>query len=97
MRSVTARIAAIVLPALFVALGVAHTVHSHPADEASALHPTCTLCQFHAPAGAPGEIRAVGTDSGPGTVLHAASPAAHLPSAPSSINATRAPPALFAI
>jgi hypothetical protein len=97
MRSLSARLAALVLPVLFVVMGVAHTAHAHPADEASTVHPTCTLCQFHAPVGAPGEVQGVATDPGPGAILPMPSTETRFAPVPARINATRAPPALLAI
>ncbi len=97
MRLHPARFVAVVLALAFVVMGVAHTVHAHAADEAASTHPTCTLCQFHAPVAGQSSALHAGDDPGPGTQLHAPSPDARPTSAPTRINASRAPPRSLAI
>ncbi|MDH4037760.1 MAG: hypothetical protein OEX18_07165 [Candidatus Krumholzibacteria bacterium] len=97
MHSNSARFVAVVLAVAFVVMGMVHATHAHAADEASATHPACTTCQFHAPAAGQSGIHGTGTGPGPGTRLHAPSPDTRVTSTPARKHASRAPPRHLAI
>ncbi|HEX5131930.1 MAG TPA: hypothetical protein VFX92_05525 [Candidatus Krumholzibacteria bacterium] len=96
MTSRPARIAAVLAALLLVATGYFHTTHAHELDQASTLHPVCTLCQFHASSATPasGTAQMVTPDAvGTVAVTSRATPA---PSRAIGIPASRAPPVLLA-
>jgi hypothetical protein len=90
------RIGVLLLPLLFVAMGVVHAAHAHDADPASNLHPVCTLCQFHAPAATCGETLAHSIEPQTSARVLGQAPASSPRSAHDNIHASRAPPALLA-
>lgn len=96
MRALPARIAACLLSLLFVSIGVVHVTHVHPADEVTVLHPVCTICQFHAPVAAVGNVHAHVDGPEPGAQFVAQPPESSPAGAYGRTNPSRAPPVLLA-
>lgn len=96
MRSLPVRTAVFLLSLLFIAIGIGHVTHAHPADETSTLHPVCTICQFHAPVAAVGNVQSQADCPESGARFVAQTPEASPASVYDRTNPSRAPPALLA-